>query len=392
PSYRATRLEKDTTRARANTLREILTHNTKVNRFDSEQLKEVFDLCLSCKGCVGECPSNVDAASLKAEFLYQYQKSNGVPLRSKIFAYNNSFNRLGSKFSSVTNFLFTNKLTAGVLKAITGVASKRTLPLLSKISLEKWVQKSTAKPNDSKLKSVYFFIDEFTNYLDTSVGIDAIELLQGLGYDVQFVKHTESGRAFISKGLLDQAKRFADVNVSAFKDIITENTPLIGIEPSAILTFRDEYLRLATDKNAAKKIAENTYLIEEFLQKEMKAGNISKSKFQRDKKIIKIHGHCHQKALSGIEPTFFVLNYPENHIVTIIPSGCCGMAGSFGYEKEHYGLSMQIGEQTLFPAVRKAEPDTIIAAAGTSCRHQIMDGTKREALHPVTILRQALVG
>lgn len=391
PSYRATRLEKDTTRARANTLREILTHNTKVNRFDSEQLKEVFDLCLSCKGCVGECPSNVDAASLKAEFLYQYQKSNGVPLRSKIFAYNNSFNRLGSKFSSVTNFLFTNKLTAGVLKAMTGVASKRTLPLLSKISLEKWVRKSTSKPNDSKLKSVYFFIDEFTNYLDTSVGIDAIELLQGLGYDIQFIKHAESGRAFISKGLLHQAKRFANVNVSVFKNLINENTPLIGIEPSAILTFRDEYLRLASDKNAAKKIAENTYLIEEFLQKEMKAGNISKSKFQRDKKIIKIHGHCHQKALSGIEPTFFVLNYPENYTVTIIPSGCCGMAGSFGYEKEHYNLSMQIGEQTLFPAVRKAEPDTIIAAAGTSCRHQIMDGTKREALHPATILRQALI-
>lgn len=391
PSYRATRLEKDTTRARANTLREILTHNTKPNRFDSEQLKEVFDLCLSCKGCVGECPSNVDAAALKAEFLYQYQKTNGIPLRSKIFAYNNAFNRLGSKFAPVANFFYTNGLSASIIKSFTGVASQRSLPLLSKISLEKWAKKSNFKQDMPNRKPVYFFIDEFTNYLDAPVGIDAIELLRGLGYDVRLVKHAESGRAFISKGLLNQAKVLADKNVTVFKGLISENAPLLGVEPSAILTFRDEYLRLATDKAAAKNISAHTYLIEEFLQKEMQAGNIPQSKFHEDRKRIKIHGHCHQKALSGTEPTFFVLNYPKNYTVTIIPSGCCGMAGSFGYEKEHHGLSVQIGEQTLFPAIRKAAPETIIAAAGTSCRHQIKDGTGKEGLHPVTVLRRALV-
>lgn len=391
PSYRATRLEKDTTRARANTLREILTHNTKPNRFDSEQLKEVFDLCLSCKGCVGECPSNVDAATLKAEFLYQYQKTNGIPLRSKIFAYNNTFNRKASKFASAVNVFFTNSLIASIIKSLTGVASQRSLPLLSKISLEKWVKKSNFKQNIPIRKPVYFFIDEFTNYLDVSVGIDTVELLGGLGYEVRFVKHTESGRAFISKGLLEQAKKLADKNVTFFKDIISQDTPLIGLEPSAILTFRDEYLRLATDKIAAQEIAKHTYLIEEFLQKEMQAGHVSKSRFSLESKRIKIHNHCHQKALSGVEPTFYVLNFPENFTVTVIPSGCCGMAGSFGYEKEHYELSMQIGEQTLFPAVRKADADTVISASGTSCRHQIKDGTGRVALHPVTILRQALI-
>jgi len=391
PSYRATRMEKDTTRARANTLREILTHNTQTNRFDSRQLKEVFDLCLSCKGCVGECPSNVDAATLKAEFLYQYQKTNGVPIRSKIFAYNNTFNRLGSRFVPIANFFFSNKLAASVVKSFSGVAQQRSIPLLSRMSLKKWIKKFKGNQGITQNKSVYFFIDEFTNYLDTSVGIDAVELLRGLGYEVQFVKHAESGRAFISKGLLVQAKKFADENISVFKNLITENTPLIGIEPSAILSFRDEYLRLATDKTAAKNISAHTYLMEEFLQKEMQDGNIPRTKFHVDKKRIKIHGHCHQKALSGSEPTFFVLNYPENYTVTIIPSGCCGMAGSFGYEKEHYELSMQIGEQTLFPAIRKADSETLIAAAGTSCRHQIKDGTGKEAMHPVTILRRALI-
>ncbi|MFD0836402.1 FAD-binding and (Fe-S)-binding domain-containing protein [Mariniflexile aquimaris] len=392
PSYRATRNEKDTTRARANALREFLTNSEKANKFDHKELKEVFDLCLSCKACASECPSSVDVASLKAEFLYHYQKENGVSLRTKLFAYNTSFNRLGSVFPKLSNFVFSNSFTSSILKNMFGIAKERTLPLISNKSLSKQFQsikkQQVAKPY---IKTVYLFNDEFLNYLDTPIGVDAIQLLTTLNYQVKMIDNAESGRTFISKGLLEQAKKTADKNVSLFKDIITSETPLIGIEPSAILTFKDEYLRLADDRTSAESIAKHTFLIEEFIQQEIKLGNITSQQFTTEEKTIKFHGHCHQKSFSNQLSSFEVLNLPKNYKVTIIPSGCCGMAGSFGYEKEHYEVSMQVGEQTLFPAVRATLADTIISANGTSCRHQIKDGTQRDAKHPITILREALV-
>ncbi|MFT6730860.1 MAG: Fe-S oxidoreductase, partial [Glaciecola sp.] len=259
-------------------------------------------------------------------------------------------------------------------------------------SLNKVIQLSKNKVNEFNfIKEVYLFNDEFTNHLDTSIGLDAIGLLQALNYKVTVIKHSESGRSFLSKGLLEQAKEFANKNVSVFKNLVSEESPLIGIEPSAILTFKDEYLRLADDKPSAGNIAEHTYLIEAFIQKEIEMGNIKSSQFTSEVKTIKFHGHCHQKALLNQSSSFAVLNLPKNYKVTIIPSGCCGMAGSFGYEKEHYQVSMQIGEQTLFPAIRNANNEVLISANGTSCRHQIKDGTQREALHPVTILKEALI-
>ncbi|MFI1743656.1 FAD-binding and (Fe-S)-binding domain-containing protein [Thalassobellus sediminis] len=392
PSYRATRNEKDTTRARANALREFLTNSNKENKFDHKELKKVFDLCLSCKACASECPSSVDVASLKAEFQYQYQKANGVPLRTKLFAYNNTLNRYGSVFPELTNFVFSNGITASILKKSFGIAKERQLPLISNRSLNKEFQ-TIKKHIESKntIKTVYLFNDEFLNYLDTPIGIDAIKLLTALNYEVKMVKNAESGRTFLSRGLLEQAKEVANKNVNIFKGLITEKTPLIGIEPSAILTFKDEYLKLADDKVSAEKIAKHTLLIEEFIQQEIKLGNITSDTFTSEEKIIKFHGHCHQKSFGNQLSSFEVLNLPKSYKVTIIPSGCCGMAGSFGYEKEHYEVSMNVGEQTLFPAVRKASNDVIISANGTSCRHQIKDGTKREAKHPITILREALV-
>lgn len=392
PSYRATRNEKDTTRARANALREFLTNSEKANKFDHHELKAVFDLCLSCKACASECPSSVDVASLKAEFQYQYQKANGVSLRTKLFAYNNDLNKFASTMPQLTNFFFKNKFTSALLKNSFNIAKERTLPLISTKSLNKYIRKTVNQPiKTKKIKTIYFFNDEFTNYLDASIGQDAIELLLGLNYQVKFISHAESGRAFLSKGLLEQAKKVANKNVAIFKDLISAETPLIGIEPSAILTFTDEYPKLAHEKEAAKNIAKHTFLIEEFIQQEILLGNIKPSQFTQDTKTIKFHGHCHQKALRNQLSSFEVLNLPENYKVTIIPSGCCGMAGSFGYEAEHYEVSMQVGEQTLFPAVRKATADAIIAANGTSCRHQIKDGTQREALHPITVLRRALL-
>ena len=385
PSYRATRNEKDTTRARANALREYLTHSEKDNKFNHAALYEVFELCVSCKACASECPSNVDVAALKSEFLYQYQKVNGFSIRNRIFANNAKLNQWGSLLPSFTNFV----VNLPFVKKSMGVAPKRVVPLLAKTTFRKWYNNKINVNSNSNGK-VYLFCDEFTNYYDVSVGIDTFELLTELGYKVEIVQHEESGRAYISKGFLQEAQAIANKNVAIFKDLISDNTPLVGIEPSAILTFRDEYIRLAKDKEGAEKIAKNSLTIEEFFKKEITFGKIHSGQFSDVKKSIKIHGHCHQKSLSSVEATFAMLNLPKNSVVTIYNSGCCGMAGSFGYEKEHYDISMQMGEDTLFPKIRATDSETVIAAAGTSCRHQIYDGTNRKALHPVTILRACL--
>lgn len=394
PSYMATRNEKDTTRGRANTLREFLTMDKKENAFDHPEIKEALDLCLSCKGCTAECPSNVDMASMKAEFLYQYQKANGIPLRSKAFAYINELNELGSRTGGLANFMLGNKLTGGMMKSILGVAPQRNLPEISKISLRKWYKKKySSLPSASRpIKPVYFFVDEFTNYNDTEIGIKAISLLKKLGYEVKVVDHQESGRSALSKGLLPKAKKHAEANVQIFDRLIDGNTPLIGLEPSAILSFRDEYPRIVKKElvEAAKKLKFHVKLIDEFLAQEIAAGNITAAVFTTAPQKIKLHGHCHQKALSSMAWTQKILSLPVNYSVEMIPSGCCGMAGSFGYEAEHYEVSQQVGELVLFPAVRKADAETVIAAPGTSCRHQIADGTGRKAKHPVEILWDAL--
>jgi hypothetical protein len=267
------------------------------------------------------------------------------------------------------------------------------MPKLSKKTFKKWYKqhKDNFENGDFKNGEVYLFCDEFTNYYDVQIGIDAVTLLYKLGYQVNIIDHEESGRSHISKGFLDQAKVLANKNINLFKDVISLSTPLVGIEPSAILSFRDEYLRLADDKEAAQKIAANTFTFEEFIKSEAVKGNIQSNQFTKKSKTIKIHGHCHQKSLSSIESTFYMLNLPVNYKVTIINSGCCGMAGSFGYEKEHYDISMQVGEQSLFSKIRKFEAETLISASGTSCRHQIYDGTKRVASHPIQIMCSSLI-
>jgi Fe-S oxidoreductase len=394
PSYRATRNEKDTTRGRANVLRTFLTMNTKDNPFDHPEIKEAMDLCLSCKGCTSECPSNVDMSTLKAEFLYQYYKTNGVPLRSKAIANIGKLNGLGALVPGLTNFMLSNSLTSGMMKRFLGVAKDRSLPTLHKQTLRAWFRKTgKALPVQGILKrKVYFFCDEFTNFNDTDIGITAIKLLKALGYEVAMPKHAESGRAHMSKGLLDEAQQMAQENVTVFKDIVSEKTPLLGVEPSAILGFRDEYPKLVKeeDQASAKALGQNALMLEEFLFREIEKGNITADQFAERPQTILLHGHCHQKALSRVEQSAWVLGLPKGHQVEIIPSGCCGMAGSFGYEAEHYELSMQVGEQVLFPAVRKAEKTTVIAAAGTSCRHQIKDGTKKQAMHPIEIMYKSL--
>lgn len=391
PSYRATRNEKDTTRARANMLREVLSGESK-NPFASPELKEVMDLCLSCKGCTSECPSNVDMSSMKAEVLYQSYKTNGTPLRAKIFGNINNINKWLSLSPSLSNFFTGNSFFGNIAKNTMGVAKERSLPPLYKYTLRQWFKKNKYATAPNPKGEVYFFCDEFTNYYDVEIGIKAIQLLNRLGYQVNMVEHPESGRAFISKGLLKEAKNIAKKNVSIFSKIISDKKPLIGIEPSAILSFRDEYPRLVDSSQIAeaKSLKENTFLIDEFLAQEMNKGKITSDIFTSNKKKIMLHGHCHQKALSDVNASAWICGLPENYEVEMIPSSCCGMAGSFGYEKEHYKVSMKIGDLVLFPKINSTSKDIIIAAPGTSCRHQIWDGTKRKAFHPVEILFEAL--
>ncbi|MGJ7030336.1 FAD-binding and (Fe-S)-binding domain-containing protein [Niabella hirudinis] len=392
PSYMATLQEKDTTRARANILRQFLTNSTKENPFDHPEIKEVMDLCLSCKACKSECPSGVDIAKLKAEFLQQYYDANGVPFRSKLIAGFTKSQRLGIRFPALYNAIAGNPFTSGIIKRLAGFAPARSLPAVGKTTVRRWFEDYQRTVPQQFAKNVFLLCDEFTNYNDVEIGKTTIKLLNALGYGVEILQHKESGRTWLSKGLVRQAQKIIIENVTLFSRFVTADQPLIGIEPSALLTYRDEALDLVPSglRNAAQQLAGNSFLVEEFLADEYEKGNITSSRFTRKKQTVKLHGHCYQKSFGIVPSVQKVLGIPQNYYVETIPSGCCGMAGSFGYEKEHYAVSMKIGELVLLPAVRSVAADTIIAASGTSCRHQIKDGAKRHSLHPVEVLWQAL--
>ena len=394
PSYMATRNEQDSTRARANMLRHVLTHPRDVTKpWDSVEIKEVMDLCLSCKACKSECPSNVDVARLKAEWQQHYYDTKGVPLRSRLVVGFALSMRLASIAPGLYNWAVTTPFVSRWIKQFSGFAPRRSLPTLHAITLAAWHARH-ANPASLNYPNgrVHLFCDEFTNYNDTHIGIQAIELLNRLGYEVVIPAHAESGRAHFSKGLIRKAQKLAIRNVELLKAVITDAAPLVGIEPSAILGFRDEYPALVPTnlKAAAQTLAGRALLIDEFIAREADAGRINRAAFTSEARTIKLHGHCHQKALASLVPTVKMLELAENYRVSIIPSACCGMAGSFGYEAEHFEVSQKIGELVLFPAVRAAAPEILVAAPGTSCRHQIKDGTGRTALHPVQILHGAL--
>ena len=395
PSYMATRDEKNTTRARANVLREFLTHSSQKNPFDHKEIYEVMDLCLSCKGCKSECPSNIDMARFKAEFLQHYYDANGSSLRAKTFANLTSINHIGSIFPTLYNFIVENKITSHWIKKLLGVAEARRLPLLQKQTLWKWFlgfEKQKIKNALTKGR-IWFFIDEFTNFNDCKTGITAIKLLTNLGYNVCATKHKQSGRTFLSKGFLRKSAKIAEQNVEIFSEIVSDDEPLVGIEPSTILIFRDEYPELVSNelKLKAETLSKQCLLFEEFFMREFIKGNISQQLFSQTEKSVKLHGHCHQKSIATIAATKQMLEIIPGINVEEIKSGCCGMAGSFGFEKEHYGVSMKIGELVLFPEIRNSDEKVIIAAPGTSCRQQIIDGTGRKALHPVEIMYEFLL-
>ena len=389
PTFMATRDEDKSTRGRANVLREFLYDTNKVNALSKQEIYDILDLCISCKACKAECPSNVDMAKLKSEFMQQYYDVHGIPLRSKLVGYLPRLNNLAIMARPLANYLMNTSLVKNAI----GFSTKRSVPELSKITLNRWTANGIPLPQTEIKGKVYLFNDEFTNYNESDIGIKAILLLTKLGYEVKIPVHKESGRTFLSKGLVRTAKKVATENVNLLKDLITEQTPLIGIEPSAILAFRDEYPELVNDQlqPAANTLAKNALMFDEFVALEIEKGKISKQHFTDEKKEILLHGHCQQKAVASTEPSKLMLSLPENYTVKEIPSGCCGMAGSFGYEKEHYDLSVKIGEMVLFPAVREASEKVIISAPGTSCRHHIKDGTGRAVKHPVEVLYDALL-
>lgn len=413
PSYMATRTEKDTTRARANMLRHFYTARAygQSRKVSEEEVLPVLDLCLSCKACKSECPSSVDVGKMKAEFLQQYYDKKGVPFRSKLIGDFASQMALASAVPWAYNLLFKTTAVRKMVNNLVGFHPQRTMPLLYKTTLRKWYKKHrreriedrgqvTAEKMRSSVihhpssKKVYLFCDEFTNYNDVVLGQKAVLLLEALGYEVLLPGHKESGRTYLSKGLVRKARSLADHNVACLKDLVSEQTPVIGIEPSAILTLRDEYPELVSPElvPAARKLAKHTFLFEEWFAAEVEKANIRATQFGEHKADVYIHGHCHQKSLSSTAFIRQSLAIVPGFTVQEIPSGCCGMAGSFGYEKEHYEVSMKIGGLVLFPAIKKLNGNAIIAASGTSCRHQISDGTGRKSQHTAEILFDALAG
>ena len=388
PSYQATRNEKDSTRARANALRSFIGDNARGNAFNHPELKEVLDLCLSCKGCTRECPSNVDMAGMKAEWQYQYYQSNRRRLRDYALGHIDAVSKPAGFFPWLVNGINRFPGVSQLIKYSLGIAPKRPLPTFAS-PVHRWYLRRHKRNQPAQPKGkLYLFLDEFTDYQDTNIGKAAIALLWRLGYEARWVKHTSSGRSQISKGLLESARKRADQNVALFADLVEEHTPLVGIEPSAILSFRDEYPRLVSDnlKDKAQALSSHVMLIDEFLSREIENGQLSQSDFRSgNEREVLIHGHCHQKALSSLRHTKVILQ-TAGYKTTIIPSGCCGMAGSFGYEKEHYNTSMDIGEMVLFPFLRKSTKDSLIIAPGTSCRHQIMDGTGKASKHWVEVV------
>lgn len=394
PAYKVSGDELKTTRARANVLREVLTRGG-----DWSLVKQELDSCLACKGCKSECPSNVDMTRLRAEVLQHYYDEHGTPLRSSLVARMAKIESLGAMVRPLYNFFASNSISSSIIKKVIDFASERQIPKLSRYSMRKLVKKEQSLYRIGRpKKKVYLFADEFTNRQEAELGLTFAKLLMRLGYKVEIPQHVESGRAAISKGCLSYAKRIAEENVYLLYEKVSDKHPLIGIEPSCILSFRDEYpdLVLSEWREDAIRLSRNCLLYDEFLIKEIAEGNISSDDFNKEKMDIWLHGHCHQKALVGIEKTAKVLDtlLPDAKI-HVIPSGCCGMAGSFGYEKEHYRTSLEIGEMILFPAVRKAMENSsvvpaIVAAPGTSCRQQIMDGTGVKAVHPIEILYRFL--
>jgi len=386
PSYMGTLDEEHSTRGRANALRSAISGRAPQEEFTGKRLYEVMDLCLECKACKAECPSNVDMAKLKYEFLDHYYRANGLPLRNRIFGTIETVNRIGSRLAPLSNWIANSALNRWLMEVVAGIDRRRPLPQFTGQSFQTWFRKHERK-GDSGKGEVVLFHDTFNNYNTPHVAIAATQFLERSGYRVVLADKKCCGRPMISKGMLNQAKENAAWNVEKLLPYAANAIPIVGLEPSCLLTLRDEYPEFI-DTEAARKVAENSFLFEEFVTRELKKGGLTLPSNGGGKRVL-LHGHCHQKALVGTAPTTAMLK-AAGYEVNEVDSGCCGMAGSFGFEKEHYDLSTKIAKRRLVPAVNATGQEINIVAPGISCRQQIEHLAGRKAKHPAELMIEVL--
>ena len=387
PSYMVTRDEEHSTRGRANALRAVLSGQVPASEFTGRRLYEVMDLCLECKACKAECPSNVDMAKLKYEFLAHYYRANGLPLRNRLFGRIESLNRIGSRLAPLSNWIVGSRLHRWVLERVVGIDHRRPLPLFARVTFTEWFTRRQT-PSAPTRAEVVLFHDTFLTYNAPHIGRAAVGLLERAGYRVTLVDKKCCGRPLISKGMLAEAKAHADWNVERLLPYATRGVAIVGLEPSCLLTLRDEYVDLLRS-DAARQVARQSFLLEEFLDRERRKG-LSLPFGGNGRKVL-LHGHCHQKALVGTAPTVAVLKW-AGFDVQEVDSGCCGMAGSFGFEREHYDISVALGNRRLVPAVKAVGADVEVVAPGISCRQQIEHLAGRRAKHPAEVLWESLRG
>jgi Fe-S oxidoreductase len=395
PSYMVTMEEEHSTRGRANALRAALSGRLPLEALTSHDLYEVMDLCIGCKACKAECPSNVDMAKLKHEFLARYYRIHGVPLRARLFGHASTLGRLGCATAPVSNWALGSAPVRWMLHRLAGVDSRRRLPAFARQRFSRWFRTrngrrtipagaATALPGGGH---VALLVDTFTEFYYPSIGRAAVRLLEAAGCCVELADSGCCGRPMISNGLLREAQALAQRNIRRLEPRAGAGVAIVGLEPSCTVTLKDEYPDLAPGR-AADAVARTTQMIEELLV-ELHACGV-RLPFVRRERTILLHGHCHQKAMVGTQPSIAALRWLPGASVREVDSGCCGMAGSFGYEAEHYEISLAMGERALFKAVRDLPPDAIVVAAGASCRQQILHGAGRRALHLVEALADAL--
>ena len=389
PSYMVTRDEEHSTRGRANALRAALSGALPVDSLTSRRLYDVLDLCLECKGCKAECPSNVDMAKLKYEFLDRYHKANGYPLRNRIFGSIAALSRAGSFMAPLSNWLLESDGGREMLERYAGIDRRRRLPSFASQTFEQWFRAHGETTGvEGARGTVVLLPDTFTNYNHPELGRAAVKVLERLGYSVVVPKMACCGRPMLSAGMIDRARASAAANVDAVHPFVQQGARVVGLEPSCILTFRDEYLDLLEDDGRVSSIADASMLIEEFVAEAITDG--AELRPSQEPGRVLFHGHCHQKALVGTGAAMEVLRSIPGCDAEEIESGCCGMAGSFGMEKEHYDVSMRIGEQGLFGPIRAAGDGVTVVSEGVSCRQQIADGTSATAKHLVEVLADAI--
>ena len=390
PSYHATLDEEHSTRGRANALRAALSGTLPPGEFTSKRMYDVLDLCLECKGCKRECPTNVDMAKIKYEFLAHYYAEHGTPLRARMFAGIGKLNKWGSRFAPLANLTMRLKPVKWALDRFVGIDARRAMPPFVDENFETWFEKRKPMASGTGKSKAVLFHDCFMTYNYPEVGKAATEVLEKAGFEVVLAERTCCGRPMISKGLIEDARQAAEHNVRVLKPYVEQGIPVLGCEPSCLLTLRDDYLDLVKGPDV-EMVAANARLVDEFLVELERSGKLE-LRFNDDSKTVLFHGHCHQKAHVGSAPSLEALRLAPGLDVTEVNSGCCGMAGSFGFEKEHYELSETIARQRLIPAVEAADPETEVAVTGVSCRQQIGHFTDRKPRHVVEVLRDALTG